>query len=36
MEDAKAWWKKLKARLTQELPGAGGFSLGFLCGVRYG
>lgn len=36
IEDAKVWWKKLKALLTKELPGAGGFSLGFLTGVRYG
>mmetsp|Transcript_25181 Transcript_25181/g.62079 ORF Transcript_25181/g.62079 Transcript_25181/m.62079 type:complete len:125 (-) Transcript_25181:237-611(-) len=36
IEDAKEWWKRLKAMLTSELPGAGGFSLGFLTGVRYG
>eukprot|EP00980_Cylindrotheca_fusiformis_P024584 scaffold12118_cov138-Cylindrotheca_fusiformis.AAC.1 len=36
MEDAKAWWKRIKDILINEIPGAGGFSLGFLCGVRYG
>jgi hypothetical protein len=36
VEDVKVWWKKLKALLTKELPGAGGFSLGFLAGIRFG
>jgi uncharacterized membrane protein (Fun14 family) len=34
--DAKEFWKKLKAILTHKLPSAGGFSFGFLYGVRYG
>ena len=36
VEDAKAWWRKVKALLTHKVPSAGGFSLGFLYGVRYG
>ncbi|CAJ1960710.1 unnamed protein product [Cylindrotheca closterium] len=36
MDDVKGWWKKLRVILTNELPGAGGFSLGFITGVRYG
>jgi uncharacterized membrane protein (Fun14 family) len=36
VEDAKEYWKKLKALLTNKLPSAGGFSLGFLYGVTYG
>jgi FUN14 domain-containing protein 1 len=35
-EDVKEYWKILKKVLTYELPSAGGFSLGFLYGVRYG
>ena len=34
-EDAKEYWKKLKAILTHNIPNAGGFSLGFLYGVTY-
>jgi uncharacterized membrane protein (Fun14 family) len=36
IEDAQAYWKKLKTLLTNKIPSAGGFSLGFLYGVRYG
>lgn len=35
-KDAKEFWKKLKSILTHKLPSAGGFSFGFLYGVRYG
>ena len=35
-DDAKEWWKRLKTLLTYKLPSAGGFSVGFLYGVRYG
>lgn len=34
-EDAKEYWKKVKAILTHNIPNAGGFSLGFLYGVTY-
>lgn len=36
VDDAKAWWKKVKNILTNKVPAAGGFSLGFLYGVRNG
>jgi uncharacterized membrane protein (Fun14 family) len=35
-KDAKEYWKKLKTILTHKLPSAGGFSFGFLYGVRHG
>ena len=35
-EDAKTYWKMLKKLLTNKIPSAGGFSLGFLYGVRSG
>lgn len=34
-EDAKAYWQKLKKILTNGIPDAGGFSLGFLYGITY-
>jgi uncharacterized membrane protein (Fun14 family) len=34
--DAKEYWKKLRALLTNKIPGAGGFGLGFLYGVKHG
>mmetsp|Transcript_11044 Transcript_11044/g.15322 ORF Transcript_11044/g.15322 Transcript_11044/m.15322 type:complete len:156 (-) Transcript_11044:151-618(-) len=33
-EDAKNYWKKVKAILTDKVPDAGGFSLGFLYGLK--
>lgn len=33
-EDLKAYWKSFKAILTNKVPAAGGFSLGFLYGLR--
>jgi uncharacterized membrane protein (Fun14 family) len=35
-KDVKEYWKKFKMVVTKNLPSAGGFSLGFLCGVKYG
>jgi len=35
-EDAKEYWRRLKKVLTYRVPSAGGFSLGFLYGVRHG
>mmetsp|Transcript_48184 Transcript_48184/g.73356 ORF Transcript_48184/g.73356 Transcript_48184/m.73356 type:complete len:124 (-) Transcript_48184:79-450(-) len=35
-EDMKVWWRKVKNLLTNKLPSAGGFSLGFLYGVKHG
>jgi uncharacterized membrane protein (Fun14 family) len=35
-DDAKVYWQKLKKLLTNKIPSAGGFSFGFLYGVRYG
>ena len=35
-KDVKEYWKILKKVLTYKLPAAGGFSLGFVWGVRYG
>eukprot|EP00558_Chaetoceros_sp_UNC1202_P003407 CAMPEP_0197246522 /NCGR_PEP_ID=MMETSP1429-20130617/15050_1 /TAXON_ID=49237 /ORGANISM="Chaetoceros sp., Strain UNC1202" /LENGTH=125 /DNA_ID=CAMNT_0042707197 /DNA_START=68 /DNA_END=445 /DNA_ORIENTATION=+ len=35
LSDAKNYWKKVKAILTKNVPSAGGFSLGFMYGVRY-
>lgn len=36
MDDVKSYWKKLKEILTDRVPAAGGFSFGFLYGVRSG
>mmetsp|Transcript_37654 Transcript_37654/g.53108 ORF Transcript_37654/g.53108 Transcript_37654/m.53108 type:complete len:126 (+) Transcript_37654:39-416(+) len=36
VEDAKAYWKKFFKFMTYKMPDAGGFSLGFLYGVRHG
>jgi uncharacterized membrane protein (Fun14 family) len=33
-EDVKAYWKKIRAVLTNKVPAAGGFSLGFMYGVK--
>jgi uncharacterized membrane protein (Fun14 family) len=35
-EDLKVYWAKLKKILTANVPSSGGFSLGFLWGVRSG
>lgn len=35
-DDAKVYWQKLRALLTNKIPSAGGFSLGFLYGVKTG
>ena len=35
VEDAKTYWRKVKGVLTNGIPDAGGFSLGFLWAVRY-
>jgi uncharacterized membrane protein (Fun14 family) len=35
-EDVKEYWRRLKTLLTHKIPSAGGFSLGFLYGVRQG
>ncbi|GKZ01220.1 hypothetical protein MPSEU_001073300 [Mayamaea pseudoterrestris] len=35
-EDVKVYWKKVRTILTKNIPSAGGFSFGFLYGVRYG
>jgi len=35
-KDVEVYWKKLRALLTANLPGSGGFSLGFLYGVKQG
>lgn len=35
-EDAKRWWRSFRSVMTSQLPGAGGFSFGFLYGVRAG
>lgn len=35
-EDVKAYWKKFRSTLANKIPSAGGFSLGFLYGVRSG
>jgi uncharacterized membrane protein (Fun14 family) len=34
--DYKVYWQKVKKVLTHKIPSAGGFSFGFLYGVRYG
>lgn len=36
VDDAKEYWKRLRKVLTHKIPSAGGFSLGFLYGVRHG
>mmetsp|Transcript_27977 Transcript_27977/g.41321 ORF Transcript_27977/g.41321 Transcript_27977/m.41321 type:complete len:124 (+) Transcript_27977:76-447(+) len=35
-KDIKNYWRKFKSIMTSKLPDAGGFSLGFLYGVRHG
>jgi len=35
VEDAKTYWLKVKKILTNKVPSGGGFSLGFLYGLRY-
>lgn len=35
-DDMKEYWRRFKKLMTNKLPDAGGFSLGFLYGVRYG
>jgi hypothetical protein len=35
-EDLKIYWQKLKVLLTTNLPSSGGFSLGFLVGIKNG
>ena len=35
IDDVKTYWKKVKEVLTHKLPDAAGFSLGFLCGLKY-
>jgi uncharacterized membrane protein (Fun14 family) len=35
-DDAKVYWQKFKKLMTNKIPSAGGFSFGFLYGVRYG
>jgi hypothetical protein len=34
--DAKVYWRKFKALLTNKLPDGAGFSLGFLFGIKHG
>jgi uncharacterized membrane protein (Fun14 family) len=35
-DDAKEYWRRLRRMLTNKIPAAGGFSLGFMWGVKYG
>lgn len=35
-EDAKIYWKEFKKVMVHRVPSAGGFSVGFLYGVRSG
>jgi len=35
-KDLSEFWKKLKAILTNKVPAAGGFSMGFLYGIKSG
>eukprot|EP00553_Chaetoceros_curvisetus_P015993 CAMPEP_0204646070 /NCGR_PEP_ID=MMETSP0718-20130828/3982_1 /ASSEMBLY_ACC=CAM_ASM_000674 /TAXON_ID=230516 /ORGANISM="Chaetoceros curvisetus" /LENGTH=122 /DNA_ID=CAMNT_0051668209 /DNA_START=42 /DNA_END=410 /DNA_ORIENTATION=+ len=35
LKDFKNYWKKVKAILTKNIPSAGGFSLGFMYGLKY-
>jgi uncharacterized membrane protein (Fun14 family) len=35
-DDAQIWWKKSQLILKDSVPGAGGFSAGFLLGARRG
>jgi uncharacterized membrane protein (Fun14 family) len=34
--DIKQWWNKFQTLMMHRVPSVGGFSLGFLYGVRYG
>jgi len=36
VDDAKEYWRRLRKMLTNRIPGAGGFGLGFLWGVKSG
>lgn len=36
VDDAEIWWQKTQAVLKDSVPGAGGFSAGFLLGARRG
>lgn len=36
VEDVKEYWKILRHMLTNKIPAAGGFSFGFLYGVKNG
>jgi uncharacterized membrane protein (Fun14 family) len=35
-DDLKIYWQRVRRILTKNLPSAGGFSFGFLYGLRYG
>ncbi|KAG7355793.1 FUN14 family protein [Nitzschia inconspicua] len=35
-DDAQIWWQKSQVVLKDSIPGAGGFSAGFLLGARRG
>lgn len=35
IDDVKSYWKKVREVLTHKVPDAAGFSLGFLCGLKY-
>mmetsp|Transcript_2303 Transcript_2303/g.2788 ORF Transcript_2303/g.2788 Transcript_2303/m.2788 type:complete len:124 (+) Transcript_2303:66-437(+) len=35
-DDVKTYWKRFRELMTRKLPNAGGFSLGFLMGVKSG
>ena len=35
-DDAQVFWNRAKETLTDKVPGAGGFSAGFLLGARRG
>ena len=36
LDCSQVYWKKFKSIMTHKIPSAGGFSFGFLYGVRYG
>mmetsp|Transcript_3244 Transcript_3244/g.3602 ORF Transcript_3244/g.3602 Transcript_3244/m.3602 type:complete len:122 (-) Transcript_3244:375-740(-) len=35
VDDAKNYWGKVKQILTNKIPSAGGFSIGFMYGLQY-
>lgn len=35
VEDLNNYWKKVRTILTKNVPSAGGFSLGFMYGLKY-